>query len=203
MTISPPSRFEGCYGLKHSEIERQVEEDQRRLRRVDARLKQIELEGKMSPYEIIVKQVESVRAATVRDIVANYSSVGSLFNEVYSTLSKYHLAPSGPAIAIYYDEEYRESDVDVEMVAPVASGEIPTDERVQIRTVKGYASVASLVRRGLYDDFAPEYQALIAWIRVNDYRICGPNREIYLRGPGEEIVPEKYLTEIQFPIEKL
>ncbi len=58
------------------------------------------------------------------------------------------------------------------------------------------------MRIGRYDDFWPAYEAMMAWVQSNGYRIIGPNREIYLTGPGEDVPPEQYATEIQFPISK-
>ena len=40
------------------------------------------------------------------------------------------------------------------------------------------------------------------WIEANGYEIIGPNREVYVRGPEEQIAPEEYVTEIQFPVTK-
>jgi effector-binding domain-containing protein len=36
----------------------------------------------------------------------------------------------------------------------------------------------------------------------NGYRIVGPNREVYIQG-GSEQDNESYITEIQFPVEKI
>jgi effector-binding domain-containing protein len=61
-------------------------------------------------------------------------------------------------------------------------------------------TVASLVRRGPWDDFSSAYQALMQWIQANNYHVVGPNREIYLQGPESGVAPEEYIVEIQFPV---
>jgi DNA-binding transcriptional MerR regulator len=195
-------QLRGMLHTKRAEIERRVDEEQARLGRVEARLKQIEAEGRMPRYEVIVKAVEPIRAVTVRDVIANYASVGSLIGEVYNAIGRYRLAADGPVITIYHDAEYRERDVDVEIAAPVSGGAIPGGQRVQLRTLPGFETVLSLVRRGPYEDFSPVYQALMARITDDDYTICGPNREIYLRGPGDGIATADYLTEFQLPVQK-
>ena len=154
----------------------------------------------MPAYEIVIKKVEPLRIAGIRDVAENYQSLGPLLGELFTAVAQNMLTPAGPTMAIYYDEGYRERDVDVEVAVPV-SGNTDLTHRVRVRTLPG-ADVASLLYRGPYDDFTPAYQALMGWMQANGYTMTGPNREIYLRGPGEGISPEDYLTEIQFPVEK-
>ncbi len=46
------------------------------------------------------------------------------------------------------------------------------------------------------------YNALVSWINANGYHINGPGRELYLqyeRGGDQS----KYVTELQFPVERV
>jgi effector-binding domain-containing protein len=191
-------QMRGLLRLKQTEITQQIEREQTRLARLETRLQQIEKEAKMPKYEILVKQVDAMQIAGVRDVVANYQSVGPLYGELFAALGQHSIVPAGPSMGIYYDEEYKESDVDVETAVPVTGGSLPQG-RVVIRELPG-AQMASLVRQGPYDDFTPAYQALMGWIEANSYRIIGPNREIYLRGPEAGVDPAEFVTEIQFPV---
>jgi DNA-binding transcriptional MerR regulator len=195
-----PEQIRGLLRLKQVELAQQIETEQARLARLESRLNQIEREAKLPAYEIVLKQVETTRVACVRDMVANYQGFGLLYEELFAALGHHSVVPAGPVMGIYYDEEYKESDVDVETAVPVVGGSLPPG-RVIIRDLPGTA-VASLVRQGSYDDFTPAYQALMGWIEANGYQIIGPNREIYLRGPEAGIVPSEYVTEIQFPVAK-
>lgn len=152
---------------------------------------------------IELKAVNPLRVAAIRDKVADYQSVGPLFMELYEELAKRGLSPAGASMALYYDEGPVESEVDVEAAVPVEAEELSDEGRLGIRDLPSYEQVASLTRQGPYDDFTASYEALMAWIEENGYRIIGPNREIYLRGPEAEIPPEEFLTEIQFPVEKV
>jgi len=42
----------------------------------------------------------------------------------------------------------------------------------------------------------------LAWIEANDYRVTGPNREVYLRGVASEQGVADCVAEVQFPVEK-
>ncbi len=183
--------------LKEAEIEQSIEQEQTRLLRIQARLKKLELEDKVSTYEMIVKEVEPVLVASVRDVVPTYSAIGSLFAEVYGYLAQFGI--SGGCAAIWYDPEYREHDVDGEAVVFIQKP-VPATERVKVYELPP-ATMASTIHHGSYSTFTQAYQALLPWILANGYEIIGPNRESYLQG-GEGQEDESCGTEIQFPVRR-
>lgn len=191
-------QIRGMLMLQQAEVEQSISAENARLRRIESRLKQIELEDKMPEYEVVIKQVEPLTVATVRDIMPSYKEVGPLYQELFETIGRNGIAPTGPSMGIYYDDDYKESDVDVAAAVPVAGGSLDS-ERVVIEELPAITA-ASVVRRGPWDDFSPAYQALMQWIQANDYRVVGYNREIYLQGPESGVSPEEYIVEIQFPI---
>lgn len=153
----------------------------------------------MNKYDVQLEQVEPERVAARREVVASYGAVGQLTEALYREMLNHDIEPSGPAMALYYDEEYQERDVDVEAAYPIAETVEAHPESLTIKTLGGGA-FATVVHHGPYDDFTPAYRALMQWIQSNGYRIIGPNREIYLRGPESDVPPEEYLTRIQFPV---
>ncbi len=194
----------GMLRMRRTEIEGRLDEERLRLARVEHRLNLIDREGRMPAYEVVIKKWEPMWVASIRKVVENYGSAGGLIGELFAELGEKGIAPTGPCFAIYYDEEYQERDVDVEAAVVVGTNaDLPEGSRVTIRELPGHPEVASLVRTGAYDDFMPAYGELMKWIESNGYRIAGPNREIYLRGPGDNVAPESYVTEIQFPVAKV
>ena len=59
-----------------------------------------------------------------------------------------------------------------------------------------------MVHHGSYSTLSNAYQHLLAWMENNGYRCIGANREFYIQG-GAELDNESYITEIQFPVEKV
>jgi effector-binding domain-containing protein len=195
-------QMQGMLRLRRAEIEGRLEEEETRLTRVEHRLVLINKEGRMPKHEVVIKKADPMQVAAVRGIIENYQSIGPLYDELFAEIGKNQIAPIGPPLALYYDDEYKEKDVDVEAAVPVAPGNPSTSGRVVVRELEGYDEVASLTRVGPYDDFTPAYQELMEWVQANGYRMIGPNREIYLQGPEADIPPEEYVTEIQFPVTK-
>ena len=63
-------------------------------------------------------------------------------------------------------------------------------------------TMACVVHHGSYDMLGQAYGDLMTWIEVNGYRIVGPNRDVYLRGPESGGAPTTYVTEVQAPVKK-
>jgi effector-binding domain-containing protein len=159
-------------------------------------------EEAVSISEVTLKKVEPMTIASIREVIPGYQDMGAHFGEILAHLGTNRIAPTGPAFAIYYDEGYKEKDIHVESAVPVGSG-TPSGARVKVRELPGVAQVASLTLQGSYEGLSDAYGRLLGWIQAQGYRIVGPNREIYLQGPGPDYEPPEYLTELQFPVQKV
>lgn len=195
-----PAQMREILVMKQNELQLQLRQEQERLARVEWRLRQIELEGVVSPYEIVLKQTEPMLVASVRETIANYASVGPLFGELFG-----YLAQSGERIgvcaAIWHEEEYKEQHVDAEALVAV-SRRLPGAGRVQVYELPRM-TVAATIHRGSYRDLHLAYAAVTEWIGANGYTIAGPSREFYLQFSDDgNRDDESNITEIQFPVEK-
>src|SRR5512143_4047807 len=119
----PADQLRGMLTLKQAEIEQQMQAMQTQMRRVEARLKQIEREGKPSPYEVVIKSVEAQTIASCRQRVPGLDVMVDYRCEMYDTIYRW-LAGSGAApreheLAIYHNAEYVESDIDMELGTPI------------------------------------------------------------------------------------
>jgi effector-binding domain-containing protein len=197
----PADQIRGMLRLKQVEIQEQLEEEQVRLARVEQRLRQIEQEETMSTQEVALKKMPAQVAASVRDVIPSFSDLGQLFGEIFAYLGRHRINPAGPPIGIYYDEEFRERDADVEVAVPV-TGAIPEGDRVKKRELPAVEEMACIVHQGSYETVGGTYGQLMAWIEANGYRMVGPVREVYVRGPESGGDPSTYVTEIQLPVEK-
>lgn len=193
-------QMKGMLLLKQGEIERQMQEEIERLERIKARLNQIEQEGELPVYEVTLKPIEAFAASSLRAIIADYGESGALFGEIFACIHQQNIAPVGPPLVIYHDCEYKETDPDVEALIPVARAGTPAG-RVQFVTLNA-VMMATVIHSGGYDTLSSAYTALLHWTEANGYQWDGPNREVYLRGPGAKITPDQYVTEIQMPIIK-
>ncbi len=198
-----PEQIRGMLRLKRAETLQLLEEEQVRLSFVEAKLKQIEMEGQMSRYEVVIKKIEPVRVASVRDQIPDLSQIGAAFGRMMGLLGG-HIAQhngniAGPPVALYYNLEMKEKDIDFEVGFPI-SDDLPETEQVKMQTIPTVETMACAVHVGPYSEFDQAYTAIMEWIETNGYQVGGPNREVYLQ--HDENNPAGNVTEIQFPVAK-
>lgn len=191
-----PADMREILTMKQAELQHRVREEQERLARVAVRLRLIEQEGVMTTYEVNIKQVEPQTVAAVRAVVPAYPDVGALFGEIFGHLAQQGVQ-GGMCAAIYHDGEYRERDVDAEGLV-FLERPVPGGGRVRVYELPG-ALVASTIHTGAYSGLSGAYAALMEWIAAGGYRIVGPEREVYLRGPDDD-GDAACVTEVQLPV---
>ncbi len=196
----PAAEIRGMLRIKQAELQRLVEEEQARLLRVEAKLKQIEQEDTMANYEIVLKKESSIKVASIREILPDFSSIGRLYDELLEYFKQHGVEEGSYCAAIWHDPEYKEFNVDGEAVISI-EGELPSTERLKVYELPGVEKMACVVHHGSYNTIEKAYAALPAWIEANGYKIIGSNREVYIIG-GNEQDNESYVTEVQFPITK-
>jgi DNA-binding transcriptional MerR regulator len=196
-----PEQLRGMLLARRAEIQSRLDEEMARLALVEARLKQIEQENVMPTMEVLLKKVEPLQIASVRDTIPTYAEQGSLWRELDGYLAMQRVRPNGPCFSMYHDEEYKESDVDAEACEPIA-GPLKETKRVKVRTLPA-CEVASAVHHGPYTTLGKAVEEVIRWTESNGFRIAGPEREIYIvpGRNGSQDDPDT-VTEIQFPVEK-
>lgn len=193
-------QLRGMLRLKQVEIQQQMAEEKEKLACVEARLKMIEQENEMPTYDVVIKTINPISAATVRDVIPRYPEQGHLWDELESFLAHHQIKPEGSCFTIYYTDE---PNIDTEVCEPVSSP-IPEDEKVNQRQLPGIEMMATVIHNGPFITIGEAYTAILKWIDANGYRINGPSREVYLR-PADNAsqTDPQTVTEIQFPVEKM
>ena len=199
----PTAELRGMLKAKQAELERHIRSEQARLDRVEARLRQIEREGCLPPYEVVLKTVAPQPVIGVRRVVAHSSALKTLFAELERTLKPFSLPrdPHYQGMAIYYDGEYREREMDVEAAVPLMRASRPVGN-TRVHTLPGSEVSACTIHQGGLDEIGEAYEALLAWVEQNGYQVTGPNRDLYLHGPSQTQEAAETVTEVQFPVKR-
>jgi effector-binding domain-containing protein len=187
--------------IKQEEQKRKVEAEAERLQRVEEWLAEVEKEGKMPKFEIVIKKIVPQKVLSVREIIPDYSHIGELFQKIEAYLKKSGSQMTAPPLAIYYDDGYKEKDADVELIFPIGK-EVPSGSEVKCKELQGYDRMATTIHKGNYDSVGSAYTALGKWIEANGYQTVGPCREIYFTDPRSDTPVEQYVTEVHVPVAK-
>jgi len=198
------AEIRGMLRLKRAQLQQAIDEEQARLQRVEARLRQIEREGQMPVHEVVLREVAAQDVLAYREIVPGPRDIPTLIMEVVQAVQAGSVQPAGPCLALYHHGEYREHDLDIEVAIPVADAApaaVPLDGRgaVRRRTLPGTLVASTLCRLESQADIYAANRDLGRWVAENGCRLAeGPCREVYVE-PACEGQPITF--EVQLPVE--
>ena len=179
----------------------QAEESARRLRLLDTAIERLRKDELMN-YDVTVKTIPERRVASVRQIIPCYEREGDLWGILMQETAGMHIQDGDPCLcsATFHDGEYKESNVDVE-VQKTVRGDYPDTEHVKFKTMPA-VQVASAVCKGSYDQLNEATADVVSWVESNGYVFDGPSFFIYHVSPHETNDPEKFVTELCYPVRK-
>ncbi len=185
---------------KQLEVEQVIKAEQEKLNKIE--LAKSELLHKKSEmhYNISIKSIPACLVLSLRRTIPDYYAEGDLWQELSAFAAEHQIQVSKNTFSIYYDTEYREKDVDVELCASVKKqgGNI---DGFTFRNVEPVPMMACTMVYGAFSNIAGAYLAFAQWLKENSqYEMSYPTRQIVHRGPWNERNPEKYLIEIQIPL---
>lgn len=178
-----------------------IEQEQSKVTRIETYFKFLNQEAKVMKYEVVLKTIPKLKVIALRDTIPNYEEEGSLWMELGEYIKDNNIKCTYPSYAIYYDEGYKEKDVDVEVMHTVTNTGKGTD-RIKYYTLDAVEEMACIIHRGPFQNLTNAYAAGAKWLEENKYEIIAPTRAIYLKGNWNEPDPEKWMTEIQLPVKK-
>ncbi len=189
---------------KSAAIEESIAEENRKMERLKATQERIEKGNyTVTCGEVVLKKIASQKLLSLRETVPDYSYQTVLWERLFGFIQEKQLQDilEGRVMAIYHERAYKETDVDIEVavfVKKMNAGEGPFIFRETEAVL-----AAAVVCDGSYEKTLPEGEALLAkWVESNGYEIVGSERAIGIRHPYNEQDPNRYQTEIQFPIRK-
>ena len=199
-----PDQIRGMLRLKQVELRQQLVEGQARLVRIEAWLHAFEQEVTMPAYEVVLKKVVPLQVAQIHGIAPTMEQIGPtldhLFDEVMGYIRQQGATLVGPGITLYYNPEFHEHDIHIE-ACMAFEGALKSNEQVKVVELPVVETMASVIHHGSFSTLNQAYNAILKWIEANGYHINGPNRELnleYERGGDQS----KFVTEVQFPVEK-
>ena len=196
-------QLRGMLTLQQSEVKKRLVDEQERLHRIESRLRQIEMENKMSNYDVVIKTAPAMLVASRRVTIPTNDQVpqylGPAYTEVYDYVHKHGAKDNGPCLALWHSPADVYENEDAEAVVPI-DRQLKGTDRVTVYQLSA-VQVAAVVHQGNFEDFTQGHAALLEWIDANGYKIVGPYREIYIRHDKKHLADTT--TEIQFPVEKV
>ena len=201
-----PAALQGMLRLRQAELQQRVQVEQEQIARIAARLQYLEQSGSMPEYEVVLKTIRPITAICLNvpqdELVHKWRYANSLLD-----LVKQHGIKPGANLLFLYNEgedESNEGGLQIAVPAEPADARKLAERsagRVALRDLPAIPQAASVLHRGNPYTIIEALRALGAWIEANRYTMSeGPRRAVCLRKEGDF---DDYLTELQFPVEKL
>src|SRR6266699_2050695 len=115
-------QLRGMFTLKQAQTQHLIDTEQARLTRLAAWIRQIEQEGKMPAYEVLLKQVDALLVASIRDRIPNIAERGHLYETLSKYLDQQGVQSSQPDMLLLHSRHElhdQEMSIDVEVAMPL------------------------------------------------------------------------------------
>jgi DNA-binding transcriptional MerR regulator len=196
-----PQEVRGMLRLRQAQLREQAKAVAAELARVEARLRQMDMEETMPDLEVVLKTTEPMIVASRRVLIPSNDQVpawlGPAFNEACAYAQSQAAGFAGPCFALWHTSPETYSDEDVEAIYPIDRF-LPGNDRIKVYELSA-TLVAAVVHHDDVDEFTEGHKTLLKWVEANGYRLSGPYREIYHDWQDHR----NATTEIQFPVEKV
>ena len=159
-----PTALERCLLLQRGAVQEEAERAQQRLRLLDTAIQRLRKDEKQMNYDVTIKILPERYVASVRMMIPNYDREGDLWHIFCQETAGMNIQDGDPVLctAVYYDGEFKESDVDVEIQKNVV-GPYPDTEHVKFKTVPA-VQVASATFQGSYEKIGEVNETVAAWV---------------------------------------
>lgn len=149
-------------------------------------------------FKISIDNLDDKLILSLRDRIS-MDNIASLIGKVFENIYQNDLKVCGNIMTVYYDEDFDESNADIEVCIPV-DRKFETNS-MKTRILKGglYAHTTFI---GAYSEIGEAYAELTDWIEKNNYEIIGAPYDKYIKGPDSKCSPDEFVTEVYFPIKQ-
>ncbi|RCX23033.1 DNA-binding transcriptional MerR regulator [Fontibacillus phaseoli] len=204
------SNWESCFVTRQLRDKRQeivygIRKEQEKLKKIEMALRDIHADNMAVHCNVTLKSVPSYKVLSLRRIIPDYFSEGSLWMELTRYIEAEGLAipQSSKTFAVYHDKDFKERDVDVEVCVVVDEVLRKSSDGFTFHETEQIDTMACALVDGPYENIGSAFLALARWLHLHEqYSMVGLNRQICHKGPWNEENPECYLTEIQIPVVK-
>lgn len=154
--------------------------------------------------EPTIKDIPEIRVVYIREKGRFDTTTKKLIEVLCEMLShpenKKNVTVTGPVMSLCYDEEYKETDADIECAVPISGQVVLTHPNLKIKTYPA-GKFLSYNHKGSYYRLNEKYTYLFKYAEDHNITLISPNRELYLNDPSE-VSEDELQTEIQILIKE-
>jgi DNA-binding transcriptional MerR regulator/effector-binding domain-containing protein len=194
----------GMLVMKKAQIEQTLREELARVRYIESRISQIDREGELRDYEVLLKSVPLQKLIAAREPAMSLEAVRVAAQEI----GRYIPAHVGSNVLsnmalITYSDLWESDNLDVEIGFLLNSNldtelTLPSGRILRVLELPAVEMMATTMHVGLPEFGHRGYAALGLWAEANHYHFATPSREIFIQLP--RTLDGELVAEIQIPV---
>lgn len=149
-------------------------------------------------YQVEIKEIEPIKVAYMK-----YRGIATEANKVFPNVFKAIKGKSnGAPLISYLNIDPQTKMGNLELCVP--TNELPIADGIEVKQLPRINALC-VTHIGPYKNLDQAYEALDKYALEHQIVLTPPFREVFIKGPGMILKgnPDKYITEIQFPIKEL
>lgn len=123
---------------------------------------------------------------------------GKLYGEINSFMDENNIVSDLAPIVIYH--YWSDTLIDIEAGIQLKDSVKFSNDRVKLNFI-ATGNYVTATHYGVYERMPETYFSINEWMRKNEVQVVGPPWEVYVTDPALEPNPEKWETQINFPIQ--
>ena len=195
----------GMLLMQQADLEKKLLDDMQRFRRIAARLHTFRQDVPSLP-DVVMKAVPKLEIISAKRFVTASDEGSAFFGDFMQALSHHvDMRNLGNMLLLANAEEFQTENLVVEF-GFIVQGTVPdeiilSDDFVLTRReLPAMPKMATIAHIGHPQTASIAYGELGSWIEINDYRIAGSQREVFIEIPSAEKL-EETVMELQIPVE--
>jgi DNA-binding transcriptional MerR regulator len=193
----------GMLLLRRNDVQRTLALEAERLRQIETRIEQIEVDGELSAEDVVIRPEPAHRVLSMRRSLSGFgaavAAIGELQQRVRSLLKR---RAAGPLIVVSHAPQFDPDALDLEFCMVVdGSGPqfVPDHSGLQLAELPAVPRMAVCVRVGPPDQTHLQSARIGAFVERSGSRFDGPSREVF-RQPPDPLRLHEAVIELQFPL---
>lgn len=197
-----PAELRAMLELRRNDVEHTLIQEQQRLRHIETRIAQIEVEGTFSADDVVLRAEPARRLLSLRRTVASFaqarSLIGVLREHSRDLLPRSH---GCTLVAMAHSPQFEADEIDVEFGWSLGALQptVPKSSVLSVSELPAVERMAVCVRVGLPEDAHLATAKIGRFLAAVGESLAGPSREVFLQLPPPELMSQA-VVEMQFPV---
>lgn len=191
----------GMLRLKRAQLEQNIADEQARLRRVESRLLQIEEEGTIPDYNVVLKEIPPQYYIGTTMSPWHDMLVRNSFEDLYDALIARRITIFKQAIVVLDAWDSQTIQLGFLLNEPIEHQfRLTPTHSVTTHQLPAIDCAATIIHNFPRAEAHISYGRLVDWIATNGYQYMHPHREIYLRSAYHSN-DDGNMAEFQLPVQ--